>query len=250
MTLAKNDFKTKFAGSYLGIVWAFIQPVITILLYWFVFQFGLKQMPVGNVPFVLFLTAGLVPWFFFSEAMMSGTNCMIEYSYLVKKVVFKISILPMVKLISALFVHLFFAGFLVILFALMGYLPDFYTLQLVYYSFCMFLLVLAFTYFNCSIVIFFRDWSQIMNIVLQVVMWMTPIMWNYHMLDEYPMLMNVFKLNPMYYIVQGYRDCLINKVWFFENWKYTIYFWVLLGILFLIGTGVYKRLRVHFADVL
>ena len=63
--LAKNDFKTKYAGSYLGIIWAFIQPVITILLYWFVFQVGFRSRPLDDYPFVLWLTAGLVPWFFF-----------------------------------------------------------------------------------------------------------------------------------------------------------------------------------------
>lgn len=249
LTLAKNDFKTRFAGSYLGIVWAFVQPVITVLLYWFVFQVGFRSVPVGDIPYVLFLTAGLIPWFFFSEAMMSGMNCMMEYSYLVKKVVFKISILPMVKLVSALFVHLFFVGFLVLLYALMGFAPDFYTLQVVYYSVCMFVLVLCFTYFNCSIVIFFRDWGQIMNIILQVVMWMTPIMWDYHIIKN-PVLLNILKLNPLYYIVEGYRDALIHKVWFWENWKLSLYFWGFTLIVFLIGTTVYKKLRGHFADVL
>ena len=64
--LAKNDFKTRYAGSYLGIVWAFIQPVITILVYWFVFSVGFRS-GTGDlgVPFVLYLVAGIVPWFFF-----------------------------------------------------------------------------------------------------------------------------------------------------------------------------------------
>ena len=72
--LAKNDFKTRYAGSYLGIVWAFIQPVITILVYWFVFQIGLNnataELKQGiTVPFVLWLVSGIVPWFYFSESL-------------------------------------------------------------------------------------------------------------------------------------------------------------------------------------
>ena len=86
--LAKNDMKNKFAGSYLGIVWAFVQPVITILLYWFVFQIGLRSQDVADVPFVLWLMAGLIPWFFFQDAVLNATNSFTEYSYLVKKVVF------------------------------------------------------------------------------------------------------------------------------------------------------------------
>ena len=141
-SLAKNDFKTKYAGSYLGIVWAFIQPVVTVLVYWFVFGVVRQGSPKA-VPFVLWLIAGLVPWFFFQEALTQSTNALIEYSYLVKKVVFKIDILPMVKIIASLFVHLFFVAFTVFLFCCYGYFPDLYDLQLVYYSFCVFMLVLA-----------------------------------------------------------------------------------------------------------
>ena len=65
--LSKNDFKTKYAGSYLGIFWAFVQPVVTVLIYWFVFQVGFKSAPVKEVPFILWLVAGIVPWFFFSD---------------------------------------------------------------------------------------------------------------------------------------------------------------------------------------
>ena len=103
-SLAKNDFKTRFAGSYLGIFWAFVQPVVTILVYWFVFQVGFRNGTVDEFPFVLWLTAGLVPWFYFSEALMGATNSLLEYSYLVKKVVFNIDILPVIKVLSALFV--------------------------------------------------------------------------------------------------------------------------------------------------
>ena len=143
--LSKNDFKTKYAGSYLGITWAFVQPVVTVLVYWFVFQVGFRSGSVGDFPFVLWLVSGIVPWFFFSDALTNATNSMLEYSYLVKKVVFKISILPVVKMISALFVHIFFVGFTILLFSLYGYMPNLYMLQVIYYTFCMFILV------NCYI---------------------------------------------------------------------------------------------------
>lgn len=249
-SLAKNDFKTKYAGSYLGIVWAFVQPIVTVLVYWFVFQVGLRSSSVGDTPFVLWMVAGLVPWFFFSDTLNSGTNALIEYSYLVKKVVFKISILPIVKEISALFVHLFFIAFTLILFACYGYFPDVYTVQVFYYTFCIFILVLGICYATSAIVIFFRDLSQIISIILQVGVWATPIMWNIDTIDLPRQLLWIFKINPMYYIVTGYRDSLINKVWFFEHFDMTVYFWIVTAALFVIGTVIFKRLKVHFADVL
>ena len=85
---------------------------------------------------------------------------------------------------------------------------------------------------------------------MQVLMWSTPIMWNIDAMNPSPVLGFILKLNPMFYIVQGYRDAMINGVWFFEKPYLTIYFWVLTLALFLLGTTVFKRLRVHFADVL
>lgn len=250
--LAKNDFRKKFAGSYLGIIWAFIQPIVTVLVYWFVFQVGFRQEQSAiPVPFVLYLVAGIIPWFFFQDAWNGGTNALIEYSYLVKKVVFNISVLPIVKLISVLFVHLFFVCFIALLYCFYGLFPDLYYLQLLYYSVGLFLLTLGLCYATSSVVVFFRDLSQIINIVLQVGIWLTPIMWIADvMLASHPLIYKILKLNPIYYVVSGYRDAFIYKRWFWEHPLWTLYFWCFTAAAFLFGTWVFKKLKVHFADVL
>lgn len=246
--LARSDFKTRYAGSYLGIFWAFVQPIVTIIVYWFVFQVGLRSGDVGDTPFVLWLVAGLIPWFFFSEALGGGTGAMLEYNYLVKKVVFKISILPIIKIISALFVHLFFVAFAVLLFACYRSEPDLYTLQVFYYTFCLFVLVLGLCYITCSVVVFFRDLSQIISIILQIGIWATPIMWSLPMLPERYHF--IFKLNPLTYIVDGYRMAFIYKAWFWERFYSTAYFWIVTLATFALGAVIFKRLKVHFADML
>lgn len=254
--LAKNDIRKRFAGSYLGVIWAFVQPVITVLLYWFVFEKGLNSKATDlrtgiEIPFVLWLMAGLVPWFYFQEAMNGGTGVLMEYSYLVKKVVFRIDTLPVVKIISALFTHLFFVAFAIVLFWLMGYAPDLYTLQVIYYSVCMIVLTTGIVYATGAVTVFFRDMKEVVGIVLQIGMWVTPIMWNFESMTQIPgWAKSILKLNPMYYVVLGYRDALINKIGFWENPSLTIYFWVFTIVVFALGTSVFKRLRPHFADVL
>lgn len=252
MNLAKSDFKTKYAGSFLGITWAFVQPVITVIVYSIVFQCVFAQADVGEVPYVLWLITGLVPWFFFNDALNGGTNAMLEYNYLVKKVVFKISILPIVKIISALFVHLFFICFTIDIYAICGVMPGVYAIQIIYYMACAFILTLGLTYATSAIVIFFRDLSQIISIVLQVGMWYTPILWNVDnpSFNLPGAVKKLLMLNPMYYVVGGYRDSLVNKVWFWERPTLTLYFWCFTGITFAFGVFVFKRLKVHFADVL
>ena len=248
-SLAKNDFKTKYAGSYLGIIWAFVQPVVTILVYWFVFEFGLRAgSPSEGVPFVLWFSVGLVPWFFFSDAINNAMNCLFEYSYLVKKVVFKISILPIVKIISSIFVHFVFVAFVIILACIYGFYPNIYFLQLPYYIFCTFFIVLAISYMTSAVVLFFKDLGQIINIMLQIGMWATPIMWSYTIVPE--KLQWIVKLNPMYYIVEGYRDTFINHIWFLDKYFQTIYFWIIVLGIFGVGAVAFKKLKPHFADVL
>ncbi len=252
--LSKNDFKKRYAGSYLGFLWALIQPVITVLMYWIVFDviFDARSEMVSSgveVPYVLFLTAGLVPWFYFSEAITNGTNALLEYSYLVKKVVFNISILPIIKLIAATFIHVFFVMILLVIAAVYGYYPTPYTIQVVYYSICLFVLVLAMSYCTCAIVVFFRDLAQIINIALQVGMWATPILWNIGMIND-SWILTLIKLNPLVYIVNGYRNAIYGDEWFFEHFYSSTYFWIFTVTLFCIGSLIFKRLKVHFADVL
>lgn len=256
-TLSKNDFKQKFAGSYFGIIWAFVQPVITILVYWIVFDkalnAGTQSTKAGiEAPYVLWLSAGIVPWFYFSEVLGSGTNALVEYNYLVKKVVFKISTLPVVKAVSSLFVHLFFIAFTLFLFFLYGYKPSIYMIQVIYYSFAMMVLIIGLIYATSAMVVFFRDLSQVITIVLQVGIWATPIMWNFDaVVGKIPKWLGIIlQINPMYYISNGYRDSLLNKVWFWEHPWLTLCYWAITIIFFALGTHIFKKLQPQFADVL
>lgn len=244
--LVKNDFQAKFAGSYLGVFWAFVQPVITIVLYWFVFQVGMRSGNVSNHPFILFLMAGLIPWFYFSEAWNGASNCLAEYSYLVKKVVFNVGVLPVLKVVSSLFVHVFFSAVLVIVCAVYGYGIDLYLLQLLYYIPCMAFLVLGISYITASCTVFFKDMTQIVNIMLTIGIWLTPIMW----VPASASLQTVLRLNPMYYIVDGFRDALLEKVWFWNKPVWSIYFWAFSILVYIIGVKMFNRLKVHFSDVL
>lgn len=247
-SLVVNDFRQRYLGSYLGILWAFIQPAITVLIFWFVFQVGFKSQPVNNVPFILWLIAGMFPWFFFSDAVSNATNAVMENSYLVKKIVFKVSFLPIIKILSALIVHLFFILFMYVLFMVYGYGFELYWLQAFYYLGAMIVLILGISYITSSVVVFFRDMGQLVAMLLQFGFWMTPIFWTMNMIPE--RFHWLLKLNPLVYIIEGYRDSLINHVWFWEKPTMTFYFWVVSLLILGVGFSTFKRLKPHFADVL
>ncbi|RME91058.1 MAG: ABC transporter permease [Candidatus Hydrogenedentota bacterium] len=247
-TMAKRDLKVRYLGSYLGILWAFIQPLVTIAVMWFIFDIGFKSKPVGNMPFILWLITAMFPWFYFSETILAGTTVIRENAYLVQKVVFPVSILPIVKIISGLFIHAFFISIMFIAFIGYGYPPTIHAIQVLYYLGCVIVLILGFTWMSSSIDVFFRDLGQIINVGIQIGFWATPVFWPPKMLP--PKIQPWLKLNPVYYITEGYRNAMIHHVWFWEDWLWTLYFWAFTTFLFFFGAWVFRKLRPHFADVL
>lgn len=246
--LTKKDFRVRYLGSNLGMLWAFIQPMITVLIFWFVFQVGFKSMPVDNFPFILWLITGMVPWFFISDSVGGAVGAVLENTYLVKKVVFRVSLLPLVKIISALLVHSFFIAVLFAMYLVYGYLPTIYMMQVLYYLFAIICLLLGVAWLTSALIVFLKDVGQIIAMVLQFAFWMTPIFWSFQMIpEEYQFFL---KLNPLYYIIEGYRNCFIYHRWFWQDPELTLYYWGVTLVVMMAGAIAFKKLRPHFADVL
>ena len=109
-------------------------------------------------------------------------------------------------------------------------------------------LTLGLSYGTAAVTVFFKDLSQIVNILLQFGMWLTPIMWDYNLFG--PKVAKIMKFNPMFYVVDGYRDCFFGNVWFWEKPGQTVWFWFVSLVIFIVGAFTFKRLEKHFADVL
>ena len=247
-SLTKNDFKQRYLGNVLGIAWAFIQPTATVAIFWFVFQVGFKSQPIDNFPFILWLVAGIFPWFFFSEALSSGTNSILANNFLVKKVLFRVSLLPIIPLISALVIHTFFIFGMFGMFIYYGYMPNIYWLQIPYYLFASLVLLLGLSWITSSVVVFFRDMGQFVAMILQFGFWLTPIFWSLKTIPE--QYHWIIKLNPLVYIIEGYRNSMIYHKWFWEDMNMTLYFWAITLAIFILGGLTFKKLRPHFSDVL
>ena len=244
-----NDFRSRYNGSFLGMVWGFIQPLVTILVYWLVFQYGLKsgERPDG-VPYVFFMITGAVPWFFFSEAWGGITTAFLDYSYLVKKLNFEIKLLPLVKLGSALIIHVVFLVFTTVVLNFSGYYASWYYLQLIYYMFATMVLTILLVMITASLAVYIRDVIQVVGIIIQIGFWATPICWGNDV--SMGILGIMLKLNPMYYCTEGYRKSLIYRQGFWEEPFYTAYFWCIMALLLVLATFMYKKLRPNFADVM
>lgn len=246
--LAKNDFKAKYSSSFLGTVWAFVQPLVTILVFWFVFQKGFKTAPVQNVSYILWFIPAYIPWIYFTEILNSTANSMLEYNYLVKKVKFDVEIIPSVKILSAAFVHVFFILFIFFMYILQGVRIHIASLQVLYYSGALTLFCWGLGMLVSSITVLFKDFAQIVNVILQVGFWATPIYWNPKTMEGW--VVNILKLNPLYYIVSGYRGCFIEQDVFWNHMAQTAYFWGITIVMCIVGVKMFTALRPYFADEL
>ncbi len=249
LRLAKNDFKSRYAASLLGIIWAFVQPVITIIVFWVVFQAGFKSSPVDNIPYILWFVTAYIPWIYFSDMLNFGVNSLSDYSYLVKKVKFQVEYLPIVRMISSLFVHVFFILFIFLMFAFYQYPISAFCIQAIYYSVSLTVFTGGLIFLLSALSVFFRDISQIVMIILQIGFWVTPIFWNINDIEN-GLVLKILKLNPLQYIITGYRESFIYNMPFWKNSAETGYFWCATIVICITGYFVFKRLRPHFADEL
>lgn len=247
-SLTKSEFTQKYSNNFLGVLWAVIQPLATILVLWFVFEVGFKASPINDVPFILWLITGLIPWFFLADTITSGTNTLLNHAFLVKKMVFDSKLLPIISILTSLTVHVFFIAFLVFVFSIKGYFFNIYNLQAIYYTFCCIALAYSISLFTASVSLFVRDIIQVVGVVIQFGFWLTPILWDTVQIPE--MYLWVVDINPVSYIVLGYRDSFINFIPFWEHGMATVYFWVFTIATYCLGNFTFKKLTPHFADVI
>ena len=248
IAMAQREIATQYVGSLLGLIWTFIHPLVLILVFWLVFSVGFKVKPQNEVPFVVWLTAGMAAWFVFAEIVSGSAGVIVANSHLIKKTMFPSQILPVVKLVSCLVTHTIFLLVLIglILFLKMPF--SIYYLQFLYYLFCLAIfalgLSLAFSAFN----VFLRDVNQVVRVIIQIGFWATPVFWDINMMPS--KLQMILQLNPVFYIVQGYRDSFIYFTPFWHHPYLTTYFWLVTAIVFCLGAFIFWKLKPQFADVL
>jgi lipopolysaccharide transport system permease protein/teichoic acid transport system permease protein len=246
--LAKRDFQRQYMGSYLGFVWVYLQPLLFVGVLYAVFTMGFKGGgSTHGVPFAVYLIAGMIAWFFIAENLNSGAAIIRQYAFLLKKVDFRLSMLPIVKLMSSSIPHFFFIFIAILIAIINGVYPSLYLFQLIYYFLAMVALLLGIGWLTSATNIFVPDVSKAIAVIVTFGFWLTPIFWDLSKVPE--QYQWIIKLNPSVYIVEGYRDSIINHIGFWEKPYETLYFWIFTGFMLWSGITVFKKLRPHFAEV-
>lgn len=248
-SLAKNDFKSRFSTSFLGVFWAYFPPLINILVIWFVFQNGFHNEPVGDIPFIVWYIPAYLVWSFFSEACINVTNSIYEYQYLLKQVNFNPGIIPVIKIMSSWFVHIVFILFIFVIMFIYRIMPSLYNFQVIYYLICAIALLLSLGWLLSVLAICIPDIVSFVNVIIQVGFWVTPIVWNPNKMVT-PLVNSILKLNPMYYICQGYRQSFFGTSLFFQNPIELLVFWFEVLIILFLGIKLFEKFRPCLIDLL
>lgn len=247
--LVRWDFQKVYLGTYIGLVWAILKPLLylTVISMGLTLGLGMKS-PVGGVALHTWLVCGLLPWMFISESLSSPIHSIVEHSYLVKKIKFNVSLIPLTKVLSALVIHILLSVMFIAFLLVTGKQPSWHWIQLPYLMLCATLLLSALGLLSASFFVFTRDVGQIFSLVTTLAIWVTPVFWSSGTLKGPSRIL--LYTNPFAYIVEGYRDSLINGRWIFAEPAATLVFWGLTITLLIVAMLVFRRLNNHFADAI
>jgi len=243
--LASYDIKGKYQSHYLGVAWQFLNPAMQIIIYWLVFGLGIRNgHPIGGTPFFVWMILGAVPWFFISATLIQGSNSVYNKVSLVAKMKFPVSVLPSITIVSNIFNFIFMLLILGVILFVYGINPGIYLLQLPYFIVSMIIFLFAVSLLFSTIATIARDFQLILQSSMRMMIYLLPVLWD---MEKLPLL-NFFRLNPLYYLIDGFRKTFLMKEWFFYDWKYTLYFWIVTLLILLIGAIVHVRFRKRFVD--
>ncbi|ALO44753.1 ABC transporter permease [Pseudohongiella spirulinae] len=243
----RQEFRGQFAGSLGGFLWLFVTPVVNIAIYSFVFSVVFRA-PIpdnfGDVPFVIFLMIGYLPWFAFADAMGRASGLLIEKAPLITKVMFPVQLIPMVGTIVPYMVHgIAFFVFLIYL-SMQGYL------QLVWLWLpvalgLQFMFTIGLVAVLSAFCVFLRDIQQIVTLMLTAWFFLTPIIYPLSLLPEHVQPLMI--LNPMHSFVQFYREVILLGEFSMQHFQIMV---IAAVLSYLLGGWLFMRIKHAFGDVL
>ncbi|MDX8360262.1 MULTISPECIES: ABC transporter permease [Bacillaceae] len=248
--LSIYELKSTNNNNYLGILWEVLNPMIQISVFWFVFGLGIRgDKGVGDIAYLPWMLSGISVWFFISQSILQGSRSIYSRVRIIAKMKFPMSVIPTFVIASKYYSHLILTGIIMVILFFYDYSISVYFLQLPYFMAATIAILIAISLITATLATIVRDVQMVVQSVVRVLLYLTPILWTVEKLPEFIQL--IMKLNPFYYIVEGYRSSLLGLNWYFiDNLTYTLYFWGVVFILLLIGSVLHVKFRDRFVDFL
>ena len=248
--MAVIELKKTYSSSTLGLLWAIIKPALFVLVYWFGIQVGIRGGTAreNGEPFILWLIAGIMPWFFVSDALVQCGMSIRRQRHLVTKAIFPVATIPAITETALFIVHAILIAISAVIFLLSGYASIMFV-QIIYCMLCLFIMMWVFGMFFSALVVVSRDFEYLLKSATQVLFWISPILWNIKKVEKIPFIYYIIRINPISYVIESYRNAFFGHSCF-SDWKGLLCFWVEMLVGALIACFVFKRLEREFADLL
>ncbi|MDQ6600363.1 ABC transporter permease [Bacillus salipaludis] len=256
--LSAFELKSANTNNYLGRLWELINPMIQLGIYWFIFGIGIRKgqevtMENGvHVPFFIWMVTGMILWFFVNPAISNSSKSIFSRIHIIAKMNFPMSVIPSYVIMANFYTHLMLVAVVTIILQFTRFKISLYFIQLPYFmlSTLIFLLTIALITSTLSTIV--RDVYQLVHSILKMLLYVTPFLWHINKFiingTDFSFLI---KLNPFNYLVEGYRASLLGTSWYaWENPQYTLYFWVITLVFFMIGSALHLKFRNRFIDYL
>lgn len=248
-SIAKYTVLADMRDSKLGWFWNFANPLIQVLTYWFVFGYVFNRGDVDGMKYLPWMLGGIVVWFYINPCITDGANAIFKQSNVISRMKFPVSILPMTVVVGKLFDHLCLFVIVIAVFAGYGYYPSVYWLGLIYYLFCAVIFAFALSLTTSVLNMIARDTRKLILACMRLLLYLTPILWNIERVRDENIQM-LLKINPIYYLVQGYRDCFFYHKGFAAYGWSAMWFWIITAGLFLWGSYMMYKFKTKFVDML
>ena len=220
-----------------------------MMMYVIVFQFIFGMQGDNGSPYVVWFLPGMAIWQCINDTIMSASMSIRNYSYLVKKVVFPVDIIPIISLVGSSFVSLFLILVASIICIIYGYVPN--ILTIIYILFSLYIFIIAFTRFTSALTTLVPDFSNLLGILMQLFFWATPVVWSLTRLNNHQTILNLMQFMPFTYLVTAFRQAFMGGNILTEHHGiYTIVFWIITILIFVWGNHVFKKSKKDFPDVL
>lgn len=253
--LSLYDMKSKNQNNYLGIVWEILTPLITIIIYWFVFSTLRQRAPIEmggeEVPFFFWLFIGFVLWSFFFQGSIEASKSIYTRLKMLSKMNFPLSLIPNITIFSKFYTHIIMLFIAFVVFQFAGYYINIYYVQLIYFIFGTYALVFSFSLITSTLSTLVRDVHLLLNSLLRMLLYLSGVLWPLSLLSDFPTLMRIMQLNPLVYLIEGYRSVFFGTEWYIvTHWELSLYFWGVIFIMLTIGSVLHVKFRRNFIDYL
>jgi len=249
-SIAKYELLADMHDSKLGMFWNFANPAIQVLTYWFVFGVVFNRKAVDDIPYIVWMLGGMVVWFFISPCITDGCNAVFKKVDVITKMKFPVSILPMTVILQKLFDHFCLFVIMVVIFAFNGYYPSVHWLGVIYYMLCAILFSVALSLTTSVLNMLARDTRKLILACMRLLLYLTPILWDIERFAKGSIIRTIIECNPIYYIVQGYRDCFFYHKGFLEYTWSMGWFWGITLFLFFVGSYMMYKFKTRFIDMI